>query len=93
MARIKETAFSAVCLCFSGCLLVMCMLLSAKCAAEDDRIRSMTSLSRELEQENRILRVRFESAMDLESLEKYALEKLGMQRCSPGQIYYIEYSG
>ena len=93
MGKIKETVFAAVCLGFSACMLVLCMLLSAQCAAESDRIQRINTAIEKLEQENRILRVRFESCMDLENLEKYAREKLGMQRCSPGQIYYIEYSG
>ena len=84
MGKIKEKLFSTVCLGFSACLLVLCMLLSAQCAAESDRIKSLNTDIEALSQENRILRIRLESGMDLTSLEKYALGKLGMQRCSPG---------
>ena len=45
---------------------------------------------RQLQTENEILRTQAESQMSLESIEQYATEKLGMQRCSPGQIILVE---
>ena len=73
-------------------ILVMCMLSSANLAAVNDEAAMLQSEVDALEEENRMLFVKFENSIDLESLEKYAVEQLGMQRCSPGQIMYIEYT-
>ena len=77
---------------FSAVILVMCMLSSANLAAVNDEAAMLQSEVDALEEENRMLFVKFENSIDLESLEKYAVEQLGMQRCSPGQIMYIEYT-
>ena len=68
------------------------MLFSAELAAVNDEAARLQAQVSQLEEENRLLYVSAENSIDLESLEKYALEQLGMQRCSPGQIMYIEYT-
>lgn len=73
-------------------MLVLCMLSSANLAAVNDNAARLQSEVNALEEENRVLFVKYENSIDLESLEKYAVEQLGMQRCSPGQIVYIEYT-
>lgn len=92
MTKVRETAFSAVCISFSAVLLVLCMLCSAKLAAVNDVAAELSLKAEALEEENRLLYVSYEKSIDLESLEKYATEQLGMQRCSPGQIIYVEYT-
>ncbi len=73
-------------------MLVLCMLSSANLAAVNDNAARLQSEVNALEEENRVLFVKYENSIDLEGLEKYAVEQLGMQRCSPGQIVYIEYT-
>lgn len=73
-------------------MLVLCMLSSANLAAVNDNAARLQSEVNALEEENRVLFVKYENSIDLESLEKYAVEQLGMQRCTPGQIVYIEYT-
>ena len=81
-----------MCIVFSALTLVLCMLFSAELAAVNDEAARLQAQVSQLEEENRLLYVSAENSIDLESLEKYALEQLGMQRCSPGQIMYIEYT-
>lgn len=77
---------------FSALILVLCMLSSANLAAVNDEAARLQSEVDALKEENRALFVKYENSIDLESLEKYAVEQLGMQRCSPGQIMYMEYT-
>ena len=93
MTKISNSVFNAVCLIFSAVLLVLCMLCSAQRAAENERAASYREEIESLEKENRLLYVKSESGMSLEELERYAIEKLGMQHLSPRQIFYIEYIG
>ena len=92
MIKIRETAFSIVCIVFSDLMLVMCMLMSELSAAENDRAALLSKQVQALEKENRLLYVAAENGMELSELERYATEKLGMQRCSPAQIFYIEHT-
>lgn len=92
MLKVRETAFSIVCVVFSAVLLVLCMLSSAQAAAVNDVAAQLSEQIEKLEEENRLLYVSYENSIDLERLEKYAVEQLGMQRCSPNQIIYIEYT-
>ena len=43
-----------------------------------------------LKNENQTMRVRYESMLRLDEIERYAVEELGLQHCSPGQIVYID---
>ena len=91
MKKVNESLFRAICLSFSAVLLVMSLLCSIRYAAARDEVRSLQREVNELEEANAILRASYESSVSLEEIERYATQVLGMQRCSAGQIIYIEY--
>ena len=82
-----------MCIVFSSLMLVLCMLYSAKLSAGNERLAMLEESIAELEKENRLLSVQLEMGLSLQELESYALYELGMQRCSPGQIIYLELNG
>lgn len=88
----SELSFRAVTALFSACLLVLTLLCSVRLAAAEDQADRLEKQIRTLQTENEILRVEAENNLSLEAIEQYATDKLGMQRCSPGQITLIEIS-
>ena len=82
--------FRAVCLCTAALMLVLSLLCSIRLTAVNDREARLTREIAELERENESLRVRCESRLSLEEIERYAVEKLGMQRLSGEQIIRIK---
>lgn len=93
MKEVCETLFRAIGFCFSAMLLVLSLLTSIKLAAVNDTAAGMERAVEKLRAENEILRAEYENSISLEEIERYAVEELGMQRCSPSQIVYIEYPG
>lgn len=93
MSKVSNSVFNALCLAFSAVFLVLCMLCSAQRAAENERAAVYREEIERLKTENRIMYVESQCQMPLEELERYALEELGMQHLSTGQIIYIEYIG
>ncbi len=87
---IDEHLFRAVCIFFSAVMIVFSLLASIKLAAVNDEAARLEKEAEELETENEILTARYESSVTLQEIEDYAVNKLGMQRLTPGQIYYIE---
>lgn len=85
--------FYAVCLLFSACLLVLSLLSGIQTTAVNDQAAALEKEIAELKTENEILRAAYDSSISLEELEQLAAEKLGMQRCTPEQIYTIELPG
>lgn len=73
-------------------MLVMSLLCSIRVTAVNDRAARLERENAALEAEIAVQTARAESRLSLEELERYAVEKLGMQRCSPGQIILIETS-
>lgn len=71
-------------------MLVMSLLCSIRVTAVNDRAARLERENAALEAEIAVQTARAESRLSLEELERYAVEKLGMQRCSPGQIILIE---
>lgn len=90
MKRPSEIIFCAVCVCFSAALLVLSLLGAVKLAALSDEDAVLEQELETLKYENQILRVTYESMLRLDEIERYAIEELGLQHCSPGQIVYID---
>ena len=84
-----ERLFRAVCLGFSAALLVLSLLTAARTTAVNDRAAALKTEIAALKTENERLRARVSGRIDLETLERYALEELGMQHCRSDQIVYI----
>ena len=93
MKKIRETAFCVICLAFSAVLLILSMLTAAEITALNDRAAAWKQQAEQLEKENRILSVRWESSINLETLACEAQRILGMQRCSPAQMIYVTDDG
>ena len=90
MKTISEILFRAVCFCFSAVILILSLLTSIKLAAVNDTAAELDAAVGRLKTENEILRAEYENSLSLEEIERYASEKLGMQRQTPRQIIYIE---
>ena len=86
------TLFRAILILFSCVLIVCSMLCSVRVNAVNDRISSDEAQIQALSEQNDILLAKYESSISLDWVERYALEVLGMQRCTPGQIVHIELS-
>ncbi len=87
--RIADALFRAICLGFSTLLLVLSLLTAVRMTAVSDRAAELKTEIAALKTENEILLARCESSLSLETLEKYALEELGLQPCRSEQIRYI----
>ena len=90
MSRINGIYFRVICIGFSLVLLVSALLGSIRLAAVNEELNALEKSLQSLKEENRVLQARVESSLSLEELERRAIEELGMQRLSPGQIIYIE---
>ena len=90
MKEICESFFRAIGFCFSAALLILSLLTSIKLAAVNDTAARLEKEVARLKNENEILRAEYENSLSLEEIERYAIEELGMQRCSPNQIIYVE---
>ena len=91
--RTAAVLFCAVCLVFSTCLLVLGLLCGIRTTEVNDRAAGLEREIAALKTENEILRAACENSISLEELERIATEELGMQRCTPEQIYIIELPG
>lgn len=88
--QLNETLFRAVGLCFSAILIILSLLTGIKTAAVNDEASRLRKETEALKAENELLSARYDNSLSLEELEEYASSVLGMQRCDPSQIYYIE---
>ena len=76
--RKRSTAlFKAVCVVFSVCTIVLCLLWRVRLAQTEERV----------------LTARYDSSISLEELDSYARGVLGMQPPEPGQIVYLDWPG
>ena len=89
MSRMNGIYFRVICIGFSLVLLVSALLGSIRLAAVNEELNALEKSLQSLKEENRVLQARVESSLSLEELERRAVEELGMQRLSPGQILYI----
>ena len=90
MARLFFYAISLSC---SVLFLILSLLCGIDTTAVNERAAGLEREISALKIENEILSAQYESRMSLEELERRAIEELGMQRCDPNQISYIELPG
>ncbi len=90
MKSVSELLFYALCICFSAALLVLSLLGEVRLAALGDELDALQSERAALETEIGLLRVDYEELLRLEEIERYAVEELGLQHCSPGQLVVLE---
>lgn len=90
MGRVNGILFRAICIGFSLVLLVSALLGAIRLAALNEELNALEKSLKAMKEENRVLQAKVESSLSLEELERRAIEELGMQRLSPGQIIYIE---
>ena len=60
---------------------------------QSERIDRLQQEEKTLLEENERLRVRLSCSIDLEELEKYAVQVLGMQPCQGAQVHVIHSVG
>ena len=89
MRVVNETLFRAICLCFSGLLLVLLLLTDIDYAAEREHAQRLLREIETLNEENASLRERAAKQLSLERIERYARDMLGMRPCEPEQIVYL----
>ena len=89
----SNTVFRLICLLFSALLAVLTLLCGIDQTTRSDRITAKSAELAALREENGRLRAEAACAVDLEELEDYARQTLGMQRCEPGQIIWLEPEG
>ena len=85
--------FRVVCLGFSALLLVMALFSQIRLVRTESRIDELTVALSAAEDENVRLRIRAESTLCLDELERIAVQNLGMRHPEPGQIVETEYLG
>ena len=88
--KCSDILFRAVCLSFSTLLLVLSLLADVRMTRINDRAAALKTEIAALKTETEILLARCESSVSMETLERYALQELGMQPCRSEQIVYIE---
>lgn len=77
---------TAVCALLAALLLFAALLGEIRLNALQSQIEALRREKTALEREEQILSARLAGQMNLEELEQYAEEKLGMQRCRADQI-------
>lgn len=90
MKKYRETAFTVICIAFSLLMLLLSLVDFIRLAGLNDEAAGLEKEIICLRQENAVLKVELENSLSLAELEEYACGVLGMQRCSPGQIIYLE---
>ena len=90
MRRLSEIVFCTVCFSFAAVLLVLSLLGAVRLASLSDEDAGLEQELETLKDETRALRVTYDSMLQLDEIERYAVEELGLQHCSPGQIVYID---
>jgi len=92
MKRIRDLPdllFRLICLCFTALFLVFGLLTEIGTNAANDRAAALKKEIQSLRADNEILRVQCDNRLDLDELERRA-EELGLVRCGPDQICYME---
>jgi len=88
MSRVNSILFCVICAAFSAAMLVMTLFGQIELARASDAIAQMQEETERLEDENGVLRARYENSISLEEIERYATERLGMKTPGAGQIIY-----
>ena len=90
MKRLHENLFLLIGLVFSVSVLVLFLFTTIDVSAVRDENRRLLLETTGLAEENERLCAQTEECLSLEAIERYARERLGMQRLSPTQIIYLE---
>ena len=93
MRKRSAALFKAVCVVFSVCTLVLCLLWRVRLAQAEENIAALEDALKEAETEARVLTAKYDSSISLEELDGYARGVLGMQPPEPGQIVYLDWPG
>ena len=93
MKKIYPVFFVAVVFSFSAIMLIFSLLCSIKLSALNDSVNSLSSRIVDAEIELEQLVAEYESLVTIEELERYALDRLGMQHATAIQIEYLEIAG
>lgn len=91
--QIGERLFRLVCLSFSGLLLVLALFWQIRLVRTEARITALETAIAEAEDENARLIIREESSLTLETLERVAVQELGLQHPVEGQIFVMDSLG
>ena len=70
-------------------MLVLSLLGAVQLAQINDEAARLEQQVEALKQENQIRSAAYENTLSLEEIERFAVDKLGLQHCSPGQIVYV----
>lgn len=89
MKNPNTIVFLLICACFSAVLLVMSLYRSIEAAGVNAFLADAAEEISALETENRVLRAKIESNFDIEIIDEYARERLGMRAPTAEQIYFI----
>lgn len=91
--KTSSIAFRMICILFSTVLALMTLRCGVELTVQSERIDRLQQEEKTLLEENERLRVRLSCSIDLEELEKYAVQVLGMQPCQGGQVHVIHSVG
>lgn len=89
MKNPNTIVFLLICACFSAVLLVMSLYKSIEAAGINAFLADTAEDISALETENRVLRAKIESNFDIQIIDEYARERLGMRAPTAEQIYFI----
>lgn len=93
MNRVSELAFRMICLGFSALLLVLTLFTHIHLVRTQSRITELETNLARAENEQITLQIQTASVLNLQELERRAVQELGMRHPEPGQIAEIEYLG
>ena len=79
MRKRSAALFKSVCVVFSVCTLVLCLLWRVRLAQAEENIAALEDALKEAETEARVLTAKYDSSISLEELDSYARGALGMQ--------------
>jgi Cell division protein FtsL. len=85
--------FRIVCLSFSAVLLVTALFSQILTVRTESRVDELRQRIARAENESVLLKIKAEQTLNLEELERRAVQELGMRHPEPGQIRIIEYMG
>ena len=85
--------FRVVCLGFAVVLLVLALFSQIRVVRSESRIEALQRAIADAKNESVLLRVKTDSALSLEELERRAVQELGMRRPEPGQIITTDFLG
>ena len=91
--RLSALLFRVVCLGFAAALLVLALFSQIRLVRSESRIEALQRAIADAKNESVLLRVKTDSALSLEELERRAVQELGMRRPEPGQIITTDFLG